>query len=85
MRLPVIVNCNAWTLPQERYNTVWVRQQGVGIVLDNFRHVRSAVDQLLEPAAYAGFRAATEAQQNRAVFEIPELLERVMGQERRDK
>jgi hypothetical protein len=47
--------------------------------------VRSAVDQLLEPAAYAGFRAATEAQQNRAVFEIPELLERVMGQERRDK
>ena len=27
MRLPVIVNCNAWTLPQERYNTVWVRQQ----------------------------------------------------------
>jgi len=49
MRLPVIVNCNAWTLPQERYNTVWVRQQGVGIVLDNFRHVRSAVDRLLEP------------------------------------
>jgi 1,2-diacylglycerol 3-beta-galactosyltransferase len=81
MRLPVIVNCNAWTLPQERYNTVWVRQQGVGIVLDNFRHVRSAVDRLLEPGAYARFRAATEAQQNRAVFEIPELLERVMEQE----
>jgi len=58
MRLPVIVNCNAWTLPQERYNTVWVRQQGVGIVLDNFRHVRSAVDRLLEPGAYARFRAA---------------------------
>jgi 1,2-diacylglycerol 3-beta-galactosyltransferase len=81
MRLPVIVNCNAWTLPQERYNTVWVRQQGVGIVLENFRHVRTAVDRLLEPAAYARFRAATEAQQNRAVFEIPELLERVMRQE----
>ena len=81
MRLPVIVNCNAWTLPQERYNTVWVRQQGVGIVLENFRHVRTAVDRLLEPAAYARFRAATEAQQNRAVVEIPELLERVMRQE----
>jgi hypothetical protein len=79
MRLPVIVDCNAWTLPQERYNAVWVREQGVGIVLDNFRHVRSAVDQLLDPAAYARFRAATERQQNRAVFEIPESLEQVLG------
>jgi len=79
MRLPVIVDSNAWTLPQERYNAVWVREQGVGIVLDNFHHVDSAVDQLLDPAAYAAFRAATEHQQNRAVFEIPDLLERVMG------
>jgi hypothetical protein len=79
MRLPVIVNCNAWTLPQERYNAVWVREQAVGIVLDNFRHVQSAVDQLLDPTAYATFRAATERQQNRAVFEIPEMLERVMS------
>ncbi len=79
MRLPVIVDCNAWTLPQERYNAVWVREQGLGIVLDNFRHVRSAVDRLLEPAAYARFRAATEAQQNRAVFEIPDLLEQALG------
>ncbi len=78
MHLPVIVNCNAWTLPQERYNAVWVREQGVGIVLENFRRVHSAVDQLLDPTAYASFRAATEAQQNRAVFEIPDLLERVL-------
>ncbi|MGO9008917.1 MAG: glycosyltransferase [Bryobacteraceae bacterium] len=79
MRLPVIVNCNAWTLPQERYNAEWVREEGVGIVLNDFRGVTSAVDQLLDPAAYAAFRAATERQQNRAVFEIPEMLERVMG------
>ena len=79
MRLPVIVERNAWTLPQERYNADWVREQGVGIVLDNFRHVRSAVDRMLEPAAYARFRAATEAQQNRAVFEIPDLLEQALG------
>jgi UDP-N-acetylglucosamine:LPS N-acetylglucosamine transferase len=81
MRLPVIVNCNAWTLPQERYNAEWVREQGVGIVLDNFRDVQGAVNQLLEPAAYASYRAATERQQNRAVFEIPEMLERVLGGE----
>jgi hypothetical protein len=33
MRLPAIVDCNAWTLPQGRYNAAWVRGQGVGIVL----------------------------------------------------
>jgi 1,2-diacylglycerol 3-beta-galactosyltransferase len=79
MHLPVIVACNAWTLPQERFNAVWVREQGVGIVLDNFRRVAAAVDQLLDPASYARFRAATEAQPNRAVFEIPDMLERVSG------
>ncbi len=80
LHLPVIVDCNAWTLPQERFNAVWVREQGVGIVLDSFGQVAGAVDQLLDPAAYARFRAATEAQRNRAVFEIPEILERVTGQ-----
>ena len=78
MRLPVIVDSNAWTLPQERYNAEWVREQGVGIVLKTFRDVRSAVDQMLQPAAYARFRAGTERLQNRAVFEIPEMLEKVM-------
>lgn len=79
MRLPVIVERNAWTLPQERYNADWVREQGVGIVLPNFRGIAAAVDQLLEPAQYARFRAATERLQNRAVFEIPDILERIAG------
>ena len=78
MRLPVIVERNAWTLPQERYNTDWVREQGIGIVLPNFRRIARAVDELLEPAAYAGFRAATERLTNRAVFEIPDILERIL-------
>ena len=39
-RLPVIVVRNAWTMPQERYNTEWVQEQGAGIVLDSFRAVR---------------------------------------------
>lgn len=78
MRLPVIVERNAWTLPQERYNAEWVREQGVGIVLPNFRRIADAVDELLEPAAYARFRSATERLHNRAVFEIPEILERIL-------
>jgi 1,2-diacylglycerol 3-beta-galactosyltransferase len=79
MRLPVIVERNAWTLPQERYNADWVREQGVGVVLPNFRGVARAVDELLEPSAYARFRAATEKLQNRAVYEIPEILERILN------
>ena len=78
MRLPVIVERNAWTLPQERYNSDWVREQGIGIVLPNFRRIARAVDELLEPAVYARFRAATERLSNRAVFEIPDILERIL-------
>jgi hypothetical protein len=77
MRLPVIVERNAWTLPQERYNAEWVREMGVGIVLPNFRGIARAVEELLEPAAYGRFREATERLENRAVFEIPEILERI--------
>lgn len=79
MHLPCIVERNAWTLPQERYNTEWLREQGAGIVLPNFRGIARAVDTLLEPTAYARFRAATEQMHNRAVFEIPEVLERILG------
>ena len=79
MRLPVIVERSAWTLPQERYNTDWVREQGIGIVLPNFRRIARAVDELLEPAAFDRFRAATERLSNRAVFEIPDILERILS------
>ena len=75
MHLPVIVECNAWTLPQERYNAEWVREQGVGMVLPNFRGIARAVEEMLEPCAFARFRAFTEKLHNRAVFEIPDILE----------
>jgi 1,2-diacylglycerol 3-beta-galactosyltransferase len=78
MHLPCIVERNAWTLPQERYNAEWLHEQGAGIVLPNFRGIAKAVDELLDPPAYARFRAATERLHNRAVFEIPEILERIL-------
>jgi len=79
MRLPVIVESNSWTLPQERYNAVWIREQGVGAVLPNFRRIARAVEEMLEPAAFARFRAATERLHNRAVFEIPDILEAILN------
>ena len=78
MKLPVIVERNAWNLPQERYNTEWVREQGVGMVLRNFRGIEKAVADLLEPDVYARMRGATAALDNRAVFEIPDILETIL-------
>jgi 1,2-diacylglycerol 3-beta-galactosyltransferase len=82
MRLPVIVEANAWTLPQERYNAQWVREMGVGTVLPNFRGIARAVEELLEPEAYQRFRDATGRLENRAVFEIPGILERIAKADR---
>jgi 1,2-diacylglycerol 3-beta-galactosyltransferase len=79
MKLPVIVERNAWNLPQERYNCEWVREQDVGMVLRNFRGIAAAVDELLEPATYTRVRANAAAQSNRAVFEIPEMLEAILS------
>ena len=79
MRLPVIVECNAWTLPQERYNATWVREQGIGVVLPNFRRIARAVEEMLEPGVFAAYRAATGKMENRAVFEIPDILEEIVG------
>jgi 1,2-diacylglycerol 3-beta-galactosyltransferase len=80
MKLPVIVERNAWTLPQERYNCDWVLEREVGMVLRNFRQIGSAVERLLDPAAYDRMRSNAAALTNRAVFEIPDMLDRIMSQ-----
>ena len=51
MGLPVIIERNHWTLPQERYNADWVEEQGVGISLRSFKkQIVGAVEQMLDPA-----------------------------------
>jgi 1,2-diacylglycerol 3-beta-galactosyltransferase len=79
-KLPVLIECNAWTLPQERYNAEWVTEKRVGIVLHSFREVADGVRQLLEPAKLAEFRKNVAALDNRAIFEIPEILAKLMGE-----
>jgi Glycosyltransferase family 28 C-terminal domain/Monogalactosyldiacylglycerol (MGDG) synthase len=74
MRLPVIVERNSWTLPQERYNADWVQEQGVGIVLENFREIEKAVREMLAGGRLEAMREKTAALRNRAVFEIPPIL-----------
>lgn len=79
MKLPIIVERNAWTLPQERFNADWILEKQVGVVVPNFRSIDRVVAELLEPDTLARYRANAAALENRAVFEIPEILEKIMG------
>ncbi len=76
MKLPVIAERNAWTLPQERYNADWVIENGVGVVLQNFRGIREAAGKMI--ASLDQYRAAVEKIENRATFEIPDMLEAIL-------
>ncbi|HEV2200704.1 MAG TPA: glycosyltransferase [Bryobacteraceae bacterium] len=77
MKLPVIVERNAWTLPQERYNADWVVDRGVGVVLKNFRGIREAVEKLL--ASLDQYQCAVDKIENRAIFEIPDMLAAILA------
>jgi len=79
MKLPVVVVSNAWTLPQERYNAEWVREKQVGVVLRSFSEIERGIAELLEPTRFARFRENAAAVRNRAVFEIPEILEKILA------
>jgi 1,2-diacylglycerol 3-beta-galactosyltransferase len=77
-KLPVLIECNSWTLPQERYNAEWVAEKRVGIVLHSFREVLGGVQRMLEPATLAELRKNVDALENRAIFEIPEILDKLL-------
>ncbi|WP_439519593.1 glycosyltransferase [Hydrogenophaga sp.] len=78
MGLPVIVTDNAWTMPQERYNAQWVREHRLGIVHRSFRTIDRAVADLL--ADLEGYRQRVRRVNNRALFEVPHILERILNQ-----
>ena len=80
MKLPVIVERNAWTLPQERFNADWVTNEGVGIVLKNFRAIEEAVKTLLSDGRLQAMSAKAASLDNQAVFEIPAMLEQILQQ-----
>jgi UDP-N-acetylglucosamine:LPS N-acetylglucosamine transferase len=73
--LPVVVECNSRTLPQERYNAQWVTEKGYGIVVPTFKRIATAVHRLLEGATFEEFRRKANEYSNRALFEVPLILE----------
>jgi hypothetical protein len=78
--LPIVTVRNAWTMPQERYNTDWVRDEGLGIVGRSMRNIRPAVLELL--SRLDEFKTGVQQQHNRAVFEVPEILAGILERSR---
>jgi 1,2-diacylglycerol 3-beta-galactosyltransferase len=82
MGLPVIVERNVWTMVQERFNTDWIVRNQLGIVLPSLRQIGGAVSTMLDREQFLRIRASVKALDNRAVFEVPEILEGLISQHR---
>ena len=78
--LPVIVEHNARTMPQERYNGTWLVEKRLGMVVQDFREIGTAVEQLLAEATFAEFRRNVSAYKNYAIFEVPLILDQMMAE-----
>jgi 1,2-diacylglycerol 3-beta-galactosyltransferase len=79
MKLPVIVDCNRSTMPQERYNAQWLLQNELGLVVKDWSEIAAVVRRLIEPGQLDRYRERAAAVDNRAVFEIPEILATIVG------
>jgi len=78
--LPVIVEHNARTMPQERYNGTWLIEKRLGMVVPDFREIAGAVEQLLTDATFAELQRNVSAYKNYAIFEIPLILDQMMAE-----
>ncbi|MBV8884385.1 MAG: hypothetical protein JO235_10375 [Chroococcidiopsidaceae cyanobacterium CP_BM_RX_35] len=78
MNLPVITDCNALSLFQERPSAMWIADNGIGIVVGNFRDINQAVEKLIQPENLARYRANATAVNNKAVFEVVDILSGIL-------
>lgn len=78
MGLPLIVENNAGTMIQERYNIVWAEEQKLGISVPSFDKIDLAVRFLLNEQRIKEYRANALRLRNTAVFEIPPLLDKII-------
>jgi len=77
--LPVIVERNSRTMPQERYNATWLMEERLGLVVPDFTGIESVVEDLLTNSRLCALRDNVSRYQNYAVFEVPLILDRVMA------
>jgi hypothetical protein len=79
--VPVVVTRNVHTIPQERFNTDFVRDRGLGLVVPHWREIPAVAQRLFRDAAG---RAATRDRiaalpPNRAVYEVIDVIAREVG------
>jgi Monogalactosyldiacylglycerol (MGDG) synthase len=70
--LPVILTRNRKTMPQERFNTDWVQELGVGVVIKGYGELSSAVSRL--QAQRGDFQQRVGLLNNSAVREVTALM-----------
>ena len=76
MGLPVITIKNSLTMPQERYNATWIRENQLGIVVSSISEIKRAVDTLIQ--RLPEFQKRVARIENRAVFEVVEALKKII-------
>jgi 1,2-diacylglycerol 3-beta-galactosyltransferase len=76
MGLPVITFRNSATMPQERYNTIWVEENNLGKVISSVCELPEAVDGLLSQLGV--YQSHVQKMNNRAVYEVVAALEKIM-------
>ena len=75
-RVPVVLCCNAHTIPQERFNVRFVESHGLGVSVDGWAEMAGAAARLLGSAeTLADFRRnLARLPENRAVYEVLDLI-----------
>lgn len=75
-QVPVVVCCNAHTIPQERFNARYVESEGLGVTVEGWRDMAAATAQLLaDPAALEALRRnLARLPENRAVYEVLDFI-----------
>lgn len=75
--LPLIVECNNRTLPQERYNAEWLTEKRLSVALNSFHEIASGVSQMLDERKFQEFSTNARNYSNRALFEVPVILNEI--------
>lgn len=73
--LPVIVLRNVWTLPQERWNTDWIKENDLGRVISSISKIDTAVNEVINNLEFLQINISRL--KNQALFEIAEILNRI--------
>jgi len=79
--VPVIIELNKFTMPQEAPNAEFVEQHKVGLVIKSFgKHTKKALGKLLNDNTLKQLQRNTRRVRNQAVFEIPPLFKKIMDE-----